>query len=396
MILTVLIFLIILSLLVLIHEWGHFIVARFFDIKVEEFGFGLPPKAFGIKKGETVYSINWLPIGGFVKLYGEDEAGAGRITGGKQQAVSSKDEKRAFFAKNPWKRAAVVVAGVVMNTLLAILIFYIYLGITNYKTEFPLLNEHKFVFTNQTNVNLNEKDAYVTYVSPDSPAEKAGILPHAKILSVNGQPIVSRNTFIDTVNSKKGQELSITWEDIRSNEVVTTKVVPRAKPPEGQGPLGVAFLPTAILSYNTPAERIFSGITHPYNILSYTIDVMAKLIAVSFEKHTAEPVSQGVSGPVGIYSLLGSILQIPDFKEKLLQVLNLAGLLSISLAFFNVLPIPALDGGRLFFILIEAVTGKKVPERFETMAHTIGMTVLLALIALITLRDFWRLFTGHL
>ena len=133
MLITALIFLLILSLLVLIHEAGHFFVAKKLGIKVEEFGFGLPPRAFGIKKGETMYSINWLPIGGFVKLYGEDEAGSGKISV-KQQALKG-DEKRAFFNRSVGQRAAVVVAGVVMNTLLAIVIYYAFLFIGNFKTE---------------------------------------------------------------------------------------------------------------------------------------------------------------------------------------------------------------------------------------------------------------------
>ena len=123
----------------------------------------------------------------------------------------------------------------------------------------------------------------------------------------------------------------------------------------------------------------------------YQIDVVGKLIKVSFERKTTEPLSQGVAGPVGIASVTGSILQIPDLKEKILGLLNLAGLLSISLAFFNILPIPALDGGRLFFILIEAVTGKKINQKAESLIHTVGMALLLILMALITFKDIKNL-----
>ncbi len=126
--------------------------------------------------------------------------------------------------------------------------------------------------------------------------------------------------------------------------------------------------------------------------MSYNLNVMARLVQVSLEKKTTEPLSQGLSGPVGIASITGSILEIQNLKEKILQLLNLAGILSISLAFFNVLPIPALDGGRLFFILVEAVTGKKINQRFESMTHTIGMIVLLGLMVLITFKDITKLF----
>ena len=129
MIITIIVFLLILSVLVLIHEGGHFFMAKKFGIKVEEFGFGFPPRIFGIKKGETIYSLNWLPIGGFVKLYGEDDAGAGKIDLGTKKELD-KDLDRTFFAKSAWQRAAVIFAGVVMNALLAAIIFYTFLGIS--------------------------------------------------------------------------------------------------------------------------------------------------------------------------------------------------------------------------------------------------------------------------
>jgi len=151
MIITILVFLLILSVLVLIHEAGHFFVARKFGIKVEEFGFGFPPRLFGKKIGETIYSINWLPIGGFVKLYGEDESGGGRIRI-KDEGLRIKDKKRAFFAKTAWQRAVVIVAGVAMNSILAAIIFYIFLGISGFKTDLPLLSEYKFFGVNQTNI----------------------------------------------------------------------------------------------------------------------------------------------------------------------------------------------------------------------------------------------------
>jgi regulator of sigma E protease len=123
---------------------------------------------------------------------------------------------------------------------------------------------------------------------------------------------------------------------------------------------------------------------------------MGNLVKASFEKKTTQPLSAGIAGPVGIASLTGSILEIQNLKEKILGLLNLAGILSISLAFFNILPIPALDGGRLFFILIEAVTGRKVNRRIESLAHSVGMAALLFLMALITFKDVQKLFTGFL
>jgi len=391
MIVTILVFLILISLLVLIHEFGHFWVAKKFGIKVEEFGFGFPPKALSIKKGETEYSINWLPIGGFVKMYGEDEAGAGRIDlSQKHLKAKDKDADRAYFSKTAWQRAGVVVAGVVMNALLAIVIFYAFLSLSGFKVELPLITKHTFIGASQNN------ETFVSIVSKDSPVEKAGMKAPAKILSVDGISMQSSDEIRNYINSHKGTKIALTWQDISiSNnklnfgKIHTGTLVPRKNPPANQGAIGVGFSEVAILEYKTPAQKIFSGIIHPINLMSYNFDIMGTLIQASLKEKSVAPVSEGVSGPVGIYSLVGNILDLPSFKEKVIQILNLAGILSISLAFFNVLPIPALDGGRLFFILIEAVSGKKVNQKFENMAHTIGMAVLLTLVALVTLHDIF-------
>ena len=156
--------------------------------------------------------------------------------------------------------------------------------------------------------------------------------------------------------------------------------------------VGLFSLSTAVLNYETLPQKVSSGIIHPVNLMSYNLNMMGNLVKASFEKKTTEPLSAGISGPVGIASLTGSILEIQNLKEKILGLLNLAGILSISLAFFNVLPIPALDGGRLFFILIEAITGRKVNARFESLAHTVGMAILLFLMVLITFKDIGRFF----
>lgn len=382
----------ILSVLVLVHEGGHFFMAKKMGIKIEEFGFGLPPRAWGKKIGETIYSLNWLPIGGFVKLYGEDEAGGGKLKIVKE-ILEFKDRHRAFFSKTPWQRASVVVAGVVMNTILAVLIFYLFLFISGFKTELPLLGDHNFFFVNQKNIS----DIVVSTIAKNSPAEKAGLKPFAKIVSIDTEKIKSVDTFVALINQKKGKEVRIVWQDTKTGKIFETNLTPRVNPPKNEGAIGVSFFPVsvAILTYENGLQKIFSGFIHPANLLVYNFDVMGKLIGISVKEKTTAPLSESVSGPVGIYSLVGSIVEIPNFKEKILQGLNLAGILSISLAFFNILPVPALDGGRLFFILIEAFTGRKVPEKYESLAHSIGMAVLLALIALITIHDLTRIFSNR-
>ncbi|HSA83858.1 MAG TPA: site-2 protease family protein [Patescibacteria group bacterium] len=394
MLLTALVFFLILSVLILIHEAGHYFVAKKFGMKVEEFGFGLPPRIWGWKKGETIYSLNWLPIGGFVKLYGEDEAGAGRVSVTKNKELKTKnkkeDESRAFYNRPIGQRFAVVVAGVVMNTLLAVFIYYAFLFLGNFKTELPLLGQHQFFLVNQQ----AKTDVVISAVAENSPAEQAGLTPFSRMLSVNGEKVTDVETFSATMKRNQGKEVTLEWQSLETQKITRAEVTPRVNPPKNEGSLGVGLFPlsTVTLSYDTPVQKVISGFVHPANLMVYNFAIMGDLINVSVKEKTVEPLSQGVSGPVGIFSLVGTIVDIPDAKERVMQLLNLAGLLSISLAFFNVLPIPGLDGGRLFFIGIEAITRKKVNQKIEGYAHAVGMLLLIGLILLVTLKDINQFF----
>lgn len=387
MILTALIFLLILSVLVLIHEAGHYFVAKKFGIKVEEFGFGLPPRIWGWKKGETIYSLNWLPIGGFVKLFGEDEAGAGRINIKDQKSnIKNKDANRAFFSRSIGQRAAVILAGVFMNAVLAVVIYYVFMFVGGFKAELPLLGQHDFFLVNEK----VKTDVIVNQVAKNSPAEKIGLTPFSHVLSINGEKMATVTDFSKVIKENRGKEVVLEWQDAtKEQKIHKAIVIPRVNPPKNEGAIGISFFPmqTVTLSYDTPTQKVLSGFVHPANLMAYNFSIMSNLVNVSVKEKTMEPLSQGVSGPVGIFSLVGTIVDIPDARERALQLLNLAGLLSISLAFFNVLPIPGLDGGRFFFILIEAVTRKKVNQKVEGYAHAIGMILLIGLIILVTFKD---------
>lgn len=406
MLLSLLVFLVLLSVLVLIHELGHFIVARKLGIKVEEFGFGFPPKLWSFKKGETEYSINWLPIGGFVKLYGEDEAGGGKVSlPTKNQelriasnaAAAKKDEERAFYSKTPWQRAAVVVAGVVMNAGLAVIIFYAYLALSGFTVELPHYVDHTFLLADQ---QVKGNEIIIDDVSPNSPASNAGITKCSKtsclkITAINNKIIRSTEQFIDLIATNVGKQTMFSLEDKITQKKLVKEITPRVNPPKGQGALGIAYNPMSDfieVSYKTPIQKLFSGIVYPIDIEIFQLKALGRLFSIAVKEKTIAPISDTVSGPVGIFNFVGKLLAIPDIKEKLLQVINLAGLLSISLAFFNILPIPALDGGRLFFILIEAISGKKVNQRFESITHTVGMIVLLGLLLFITINDVQKMF----
>lgn len=389
MLLTLLIFLLILTVLIVIHEAGHYFVAKKFGIKVEEFGFGLPlSKAIWSKKyGETVYSIYPALIGGFVKLYGEDEAGAGRIAAPKEEdkKTHNEDVGRAFFSRSPGQRTLVIVAGVLMNTLLAVGIYYVFLGLSNFTTELPLIGHHTFFGVHQ----YVRTQIIVSGVAKNSPAEKAGITEFSQITGINGAPVQNLDTFLKTIKADRGKQVTISWKDIRTEHISHATVIPRLNPPKNEGSLGVAFFPvdTVILSYDSPLQKVFSGFTHPANLMLYNLDAMKTLIGLSVKEKTVAPLGQGVSGPIGIGFVVGSIVNIPDLRERTMQLLNFAGILSASLAFFNVLPIPGLDGGRLFFIILEVIFRRKVDPKIEGYAHAIGMSVLLAIVLMVSIND---------
>jgi len=395
MLITIIVFLLILSVLVLIHEAGHYFMAKKFGIKVEEFGFGFPltPAIWQRKIGETVYSFYPVLIGGFVKLYGEDEAGAGRVSVKEQTKTEKEDEKRAFYSHPLWERIVIVVAGVIMNALLAVVLYYVFLAMGNFQTQLPLIGDHHFFGVDQkvtTQIVISE-------VEKNSPADKAGITPFSTVTSIDGEKTVPLDAFANIIKQHAGEPLTITWQDENTQKNHTAVVIPRLHPPKGQGQLGVAFYPsnTVTLAYDTPTQKLFSGFVHPANLMAYNFDALGYLIHISLQEKSVTPVSEGVSGPVGIGYVVGSIIQIPNVQERIMQLLNLVGLLSISLAFFNVLPIPGLDGGRLFFLLIEAVTRKKVNPKIEGYIHAVGMAVLILLLFLITIKDINQFFIHH-
>ncbi len=380
MIFSVLIFIFTLLILVLIHELGHFLVAKKFGIKVMEFGFGIPPRAWGKKVGETLVSINWLPFGGFVRLLGEDEVGP--------LAVNRKgpEVSRDFRAKPVSQRILVVFAGVLMNLILAWIIFYITLASNGFKVQFPLLLDHQFAGT----VQENQTAIFVSGVAKDSPAESAGVKQGLEIVSVNGQSVTTSQDLVTKIKEFDEQEMSLTLKDSKGN-LNTVKVTPRKNPPAGQGALGVELsgIMVAKLEYKGTA-KIFAGPIHSWNIVAYSGRILGYLSNQSLRTKSFGPVSHSVSGPVGVSTIVNDILTTA--KNPFLSYLDFMAILSLNLAIFNVLPIPALDGGRLFFLIFEAVTRKKIHANFEKWIHTVGFAILLTLMLLVTFSDIKKLF----
>ncbi|MEK7165502.1 MAG: M50 family metallopeptidase [Patescibacteria group bacterium] len=343
MLFTLLVFGIVLSILVFVHEFGHFLVAKKIGVRVEEFGFGLPPKLWGFKHGETVYSLNWLPIGGFVRLSGEDEA----------EQVKAKlapiELQRYFFARSKKERAAILLAGVTMNFLLAVAIFSV---VFTYGLEIP-------------------GGVKVAEVVVNSPAQIAGL----------EKEDVGR---ISTkIKEKLGKTVTVTV--LREGKKLDISVIPRVDPPPGEGAIGIKM--EQIVKelkypwYQAPFYGVYWGVVFSWEMATLLFDLFWRLVTFR-----SVPTDQ-IAGPIGIAQTVGAAA-----RYGFLEVAKITGLLSLNLALVNVLPIPALDGGRLLFVVIEKFIGKRVKPKVEQIAHQVGMTFLLALIALITLNDILRNF----
>ena len=357
MIVSILIFLLVLSILVLVHESGHFFIAKRAGVRVEEFGFGLPPRIIGKRIGETVYSLNWLPFGGFVRLYGEqDEDG---IT----------DPRRAFLNKSKKAKALIVVAGVIMNIILAIVAFAIVYSVSGIPRETGHLK--------------------VIDITAGSPAQVAGIVVGDVITKVGKDSVTTSVDFTNKISAVKGKSTVFEIQRTVAGQTSTVKITltPRTNPPTGEGPIGITYT-TMEIYYPPVFLRPFYGIYYGFKDAVFWGETIVLglwgLIAGLFKGI----VPQGVSGPVGIFAVTTEAAQ-----SGVLTLINFLGILSLNLAILNVLPFPALDGGRLLFIGIEAVTGRRVSPKVEGTIHSIGMIILLILLLLITIGDVRRLIT---
>ena len=358
MISSILVFLLVLSILILVHELGHFLVAKHFGVMIEEFGFGLPPRLFGKKIGETFYSINALPFGGFVRLHGENS---------EEDVVYP---KRSFLKKSKRKKIAIIVAGVLMNFLLAITAFAITYSFNG--------------------IPKDTKNIKIVDISTSSPAQIAGLIVGDIVRKVGKTSIYSNDEFINLVDQSRGKKVTLEIERIVDSEKTLKKftLTPRENPPEGEGSLGVVITTTEI--YYPPIYlRPFYGIYWGFkDAIFWGKNVILGFYGL-FANLFRGQVPQDIAGPVGIFALTSEASKIGIFA-----VINFIGILSVNLAILNVLPFPALDGGRLFFIFLEGVIGKKVLPKVEAMVHTVGMIILLALLLAVTAHDIIRLIAG--
>ena len=359
--LTAIIFIIVLGVLVFVHEFGHFIFAKRAGMKVEEFGFGFPPRLWGIRKGETMYSINAIPFGGFVKILGEE---------GEQR-----DNPRSFSSKPAGPRLKVIIAGVTMNFFLAVIL----LMVTNFfGLRIGLIDD-------KTASIARDKAVQIIEVSKDSPADKAGLklLDEVSGFKMNGSfQAVSNAEDVQTfIRENAGQPITIVIK--RNKETLEKEIVPRVNPPAGQGALGVSLALTGVVSYPW-YEAVWRGVYDAviltmntvvgYFILFKTLLFKGKLIA-------------DISGPVGIATLTGQAARI-----GINYLLQFVAMISINLAVLNFIPFPALDGGRAVLLLVEKFRRKPLPKRVEGLINSVGFSLLIALMVYVTIKDVGRFF----
>ncbi len=356
--LQLLVFLAILSVVVLIHELGHFFAAKKAGVRVDEFGFGLPPKLFTLfHKEGTDFTINALPIGGFVKLYGENG----------ESELGVPDE-RSFASKKLWQRFLILVAGVIMNFALGIFLFsvvYSFLG-----------------------VPAKIEGVKIVEIQAETPASKVDIkvgdvVNQIQVSSIKYQ-VSSAKEFTDRIIENKGGEVVL--EITRGEEKKEIKVTPRLDPPQGQGALGVVITDSELKHYpwyEMPFRGAYVGTQEAW---AWGKEIVANFYQLVYRLVTGQGISKDLAGPVGIYQISGQVQ-----KQGLLAILQFAGVLSVNLAILNIMPFPALDGGRVVFLVLELIRGKKVKEEVEGWVNTIGMLLLLALMAVITFNDLSRL-----
>lgn len=356
MFLTIIIFILILSVLVFVHELGHFLVARKTGVKVEEFGLGFPPRAWSVKKGETLYSVNWIPLGGFVRLKGEDG--------------SQREENDSFASKPFWAKGLILAAGVLMNALLAWVIFS-----AGYMIGLPtaLANEdlHK--------PEVREMQIRIVGVQENSPAQATGLTSGDILLAVNNEPALSQQQVIDFVKNHQDQAVNLKVQKT-NGEVEDYSLIPAQI--EGSGTtdkvLGVNIMQTGLVRYGF-FKSLYRGFIAVGSLLARIAVAFYGLIAGLI---TGAGLAQELSGPIGVAMLTGQAVNL-----GVNYVLQFAGLLSLNLAVINFFPFPALDGGRFVFALIEKIRRKPNNRQVENIIHNIGFSLLMLLIVIITYRD---------
>lgn len=365
---SVIIFILILGLLVFVHELGHFAVAKFFGVRVDEFGMGFPPRAVRLfKRGETEYTLNWIPFGGFVKIHGEDPLEHGEM---------DTDYKRSLVSKKWWQQILVLIAGVTCNVILAWVLF----------SGAYMIGAPTPASTIDDPSRLKNAQLMVLQVMPNTPAELAGLKTGDRVVKVvTPQAILINGTqesFITTIqNTKPGETAVISV--LRGDESMDISLIPSSDITAGKQQIGVAI--DVVGTYRTGFfKSLVEGAKSTYWGVVNTFKAFGNLFGDAVQGKGS---LSSITGPVGLAGLVGDAGKIGA-----VYVIILAAIISINLAIINILPLPALDGGRILFIIIEKIIRRPLPKKFVEYANTGGFFLLIGLMLVITVKDVIKLF----
>ncbi len=340
-----LVFIPVISVMMVVHELGHFITARLFGITVQEFGFGLPPRIWGFERGGVIYSINWIPFGAFVKMLGEEDPTAAG----------------SFASKPGWMRAIVLASGSGMNFVLAIVGFSL-----AFMVGVPQLTQ--------------DGPVRLAAISTESPAQESGLQPGDIVVAFDGQPVNNSQQFRDLTQAHVGERVQLKVR--RNGSDVDVTLTPRANPPQGQGALGVVLAANTTIAHFGPLEAVRNGTDQTLRAVGLTFMVPKLLMEGAITPSEARPMSLP-----GMAQLTGQAVDYAVDTGLWYPLFVLVGMFSAGLSVANMLPIPALDGGRLFFVILEWIRGRRVSPEREAAYHFVGIVVLLALMLIISFND---------
>jgi regulator of sigma E protease len=363
---SIVLFVVILALLIFVHELGHFLVAKRAGIRVDEFGIGFPPRLWSKKVGETVYSVNAFPVGGFVKIFGENPD---------EESIRGKDSSRSFVHKPKWQQAAVVSAGVIFNLLFAWMLLSI-----GFMAGVPYSVDDSYYGKRVEHAELT-----IISVAEHSPAFSSGLKSGDHILSLTAGKEVLQTQEMQLVQNfiSAHEEIILTYE--RGDEVKTSVVHPVSGLMDGRRAIGISMDMTGILTLPV-YDAVVMGFT---TTLSLTKQTIIGLLDFFKQMIVGNADFSSVSGPVGIVRIVSDASVL-----GLVHLISLTALISINLAVINLFPFPALDGGRLFFIIIETIKRSPIKPVVTNAVNGIGFIILILLMVLITYSDIVKIVIG--
>ncbi|MBU1915668.1 RIP metalloprotease RseP [Patescibacteria group bacterium] len=370
---TIITFIVVLSVIVFAHEFGHFFLARRAGVKVEEFGFGFPPRLWGVRRGDTIYSINAIPIGGFVRLKGE--------------AGENEQDADSFSRQGATKRSLIIVAGVVMNLVLAWFLFSV-----GYTFGLPQIIDDEAALPGYARVV--EEKLHIVDVLEGTPAAEADIQIGDVIIMADESAVTTIEAFAGLTGDGGDRPIGLKLD--RDGEVLDKTLTPTMLEVTGKPGIGVSLMKTGVVSYPIYAAFL-QGL---WTTISFTGQIVVAFAVIIRDLVMGGGAPAEISGPVGIAVVTGEVA-----RHGWRHLLQFTALLSINLGVINILPLPALDGGRLLFLIIERLRGRAINQRLEATIHNVGFALLLMLVLVVTYGDvvrfgdrilqaFYNVFTG--